>query len=282
MAFTISRPDVVGYVKKRLRLSSSACLLANPAPGALAPRLRLHDDEPQRAERRSGAGHYARRRDNAHEELVNNRLAYVSLSRGRCQVAFITNVRPTLKSDKARVKCTGGDPAGTNSSDDYAFPDVLTGPGCRSLVNPRNPDHYVKTQCCTVPTAPSPAFFSAAAPLGCDPAFGSLNPNDPNYLWCFNLRGNAGRNSLIGPGITNLDFSVFKNNPVRRISENFNIQFRAEFFNILNHANFGDPNVPNTEADLFDATGAPIATVGHLTTTTTDSREIQFALKITW
>ena len=38
---------------------------------------------------------------------------------------------------------------------------------------------------------------------------------------------------MIGPGLSNLDFSVFKNNHVRKISENFNVQFRAEFFNIL-------------------------------------------------
>ena len=55
---------------------------------------------------------------------------------------------------------------------------------------------------------------------------------------CFNLRGNAGRNILIGPGLTNLDFSVFKNNYIR---EKYNVQFRAEFFNILNHPNWGNP-----------------------------------------
>ena len=47
-------------------------------------------------------------------------------------------------------------------------------------------------------------------------------------LRCFNLRGNAGRNILIGPGVTSLDFSLFKNNYIKRISERFNIQFRAE------------------------------------------------------
>jgi Carboxypeptidase regulatory-like domain/TonB dependent receptor-like, beta-barrel/TonB-dependent Receptor Plug Domain len=170
---------------------------------------------------------------------------------------------------------TGGDPAGTNSADDYSYPNVLTGPGCESLVNPGNPNHYVKTQCFAVPTAPSAAFYSAAPPLGCDPSAGT-------HPQCFNLRGNAGRNILIGPGIQELDFSVFKNNYIRRISENFNIQFRAEFFNILNHANFGDPVIPNGEADLFDGSGAPIGSVGQLTTTSTTAREIQFALKVIW
>jgi hypothetical protein len=193
---------------------------------------------------------------------------------------------------------TGGDPAGTNSSDDYAYPNRLSGPGCATLINPGNPDHYVKTQCFSVPTAPDLTFWNN----NCDPAppslgygFDPLNPanpvpanmGNPPPAWlpplaCFNLRGNAGRNIIIGPGIQNLDFSVFKNNPIKRISENFNVQFRAEFFNILNHPNFGDPNVPNAEADLFNATGASIGSVGHLTTTTTTAREIQFALKLAW
>lgn len=166
---------------------------------------------------------------------------------------------------------TGGDPAGTNSADDYAFPDRLTGPGCANLSNPGNPDHYIKTQCFIVPVAPSLAFYNA----NCDPTFGT-------YPQCFNLRGNAGRNIIIGPGIANLDFSLFKNNYVRRISENFNIQFRAEFFNILNRPDFGDPVVPNGEADLFDATGAPNAAVGKFTTTSVPERQIQLALKIIW
>jgi hypothetical protein len=43
---------------------------------------------------------------------------------------------------------------------------------------------------------------------------------------------NAGRNSVIGPGL--FDFSLFKNNYFPKISESFNVQFRVEFFNILN------------------------------------------------
>jgi hypothetical protein len=53
--------------------------------------------------------------------------------------------------------------------------------------------------------------------------------------------GNAGRNSIIGPPLVNFDFSLYKNFPVKSISENFSVQFRAEFFNVLNHANFAPP-----------------------------------------
>jgi hypothetical protein len=173
---------------------------------------------------------------------------------------------------------TDGDPQGLNSGDPWAFPNRLGGPGCRSLVNPGNPDNYIKSDCFAVPTAPSQAFFDA----NCDPApptFGGALP--PGDLRCFNLRGNAGRNILTGPGTMNLDFSVFKNNPVKRISESFNVQFRVEIFNILNHANFAVPVTPDN-TDIFDSTGSQTGVAGLLTSTTTTAREIQFALKIIW
>jgi hypothetical protein len=165
---------------------------------------------------------------------------------------------------------TDGDPQGLNSSDPWDFPNRLIGPGCGTLINPGNPNNYIKTQCFAVPTAPSVAFYTA----NCDPSFGTP-------LQCFNLRGNSGRNVLVGPGTANLDFSLFKNNPIRRISENFNVQFRAEFFNILNRANFAVPITPDN-TDIFDSTGSPTGVAGLLTSTTTTAREIQFALKLVW
>jgi hypothetical protein len=170
---------------------------------------------------------------------------------------------------------TGGDPANTLSSDDYAYPNRLGGPGCSSLTNPGHPENYIKTQCFAIPTAPDLAFWNANC-LGGDAA----------SLQCFNLRGNAGRNIMIGPGITSLDFSVFKNNRIRRISENFNVQFRVEMFNIINHPNFAPPGPGDGNTDIFDATGASLApnlvqggTAGLLLRTTVPERQIQFALK---
>jgi hypothetical protein len=176
---------------------------------------------------------------------------------------------------------TDGDPLGLSSSDTWDYPNRLAGPGCNSLVNPGNPNQYVKTQCFAVPTAPNVAFFNAPAPLGCDPAFGSTTQTDPNYLWCFNLRGNAGRNILTAPGLINMDFAVFKNNRVRRISETFNVQFRAEMFNLLNRANFAPPVLPD-QTDIFDSTGALNPSAGQLKSTVTEAREVQFGLKIIW
>ncbi len=178
---------------------------------------------------------------------------------------------------------TGDDPAGTLSSDDFAFPNRLGGPGCRSLTNPGNPSNYIKTQCFAIPTAPDAAFWNA----NCDPAPPTVGgPVDPASLQCFNLRGNAGRNILIGPGITNLDFSVFKNNHIRRISENFNVQFRMEIFNIMNHANFAPPGPGDGNTDIFASDGTSLSptlgnggTAGALLRTTIPERQIQFAVK---
>jgi hypothetical protein len=176
---------------------------------------------------------------------------------------------------------TGADPAGTLSSDDFAYPNRLSGPGCGTAVNPGNPTAYIKTQCFGVPVAPNQAFFDA----NCDPApptFGG--PLPPGDLRCFNLRGNSGRNVLTGPGVTSLDFSIFKNNKIRRISENFNVQFRVEMFNIMNHPNFAPPGPGDGNTDIFDPTGAsgapPAGTAGALLRTTVSERQIQFAIKV--
>ena len=177
---------------------------------------------------------------------------------------------------------TGSDPSGTGMTDDYAFPNRLGGPGCATLVNPGNPNNYIKTQCFTLPTAPSMAFWQA----NCDTTSKIYGPGPvfttAPFPVCFNLRGNAGRNILPGPGLANLDFSVFKNNYIKRVSESFNVQFRAEFFNILNHPNFQPNHTANAEADVFDANGNPVGTVGQLLRTSTDAREIQLALKFIW
>jgi hypothetical protein len=93
--------------------------------------------------------------------------------------------------------------------------------------------------------------------------------------------GNTHRNQFYGPGLTTVDFSIFKNTRIPSISEAFNIQFRAEFFNILNHTNFLSPGFLNTFGQNnsvydFDGTSLPTA----LNQTSTTSRQIQLGLKI--
>ncbi len=93
--------------------------------------------------------------------------------------------------------------------------------------------------------------------------------------------GNAGRNYLVGPGTFNLDFSLVKDTGLKTIGEAGKLEFRAEFFNILNRANFGLPN-----ATVFTGSGAnpgaALATAGQITSTDNPARQIQLALKIIW
>ena len=83
------------------------------------------------------------------------------------------------------------------------------------------------------------------------------NPRDGQF-------GNVGRNTLSGPGNITVDLSIFKNFAV---SERAKIQFRSEFFNMINHPNFGGLST------TYDGSNP-----GELTTAGT-SRQVQFALK---
>jgi hypothetical protein len=88
--------------------------------------------------------------------------------------------------------------------------------------------------------------------------------------------GNLQRDFLAGPGTVNTNFSVSKETPIK---EQVRLQFRAEFFNLFNHANFALPN-PNVFVQTANGGGAPNPTFGKVTATTTASRQIQFALKL--
>ena len=83
--------------------------------------------------------------------------------------------------------------------------------------------------------------------------------------------GNLGRNTLTGPGVANFDFSLTK---MTRIGESSNLQFRAEFFNLTNHANFTIP-----ASTIFTSAG-PLGSAGRITSTRTTARRIQFGLKL--
>lgn len=91
--------------------------------------------------------------------------------------------------------------------------------------------------------------------------------------------GNVGRDTYMGPGLATWDFSVLKDT---RIGERFSLQFRAEFFNLLNRANFNTPNLivftPPTASNPTGLSG----TAGAITSTSTTSRQIQFGLKLLW
>jgi hypothetical protein len=84
--------------------------------------------------------------------------------------------------------------------------------------------------------------------------------------------GSLGRNVVTGPGFNNTDLSICKN---FRLNENILVQLRAEFFDLFNHANFGQPG---------NVVGSP--DFGRITNTrfptgeTGSSRQIQLAAKL--
>jgi hypothetical protein len=83
--------------------------------------------------------------------------------------------------------------------------------------------------------------------------------------------GNVGRGTYSGPGLADVDMSIFKNTT---LSERVRLQFRAEFFNLLNRTNLGTPN-----ATVFSGTTiSPSA--GLITSLATTPRQIQFGLKL--
>ena len=139
----------------------------------------------------------------------------------------------------------GGDALGLNSAVLFDFPDRLNTPGCSSAVNPGS-THYLKIECFAFPV-PSTRL------------------------------GNAGRNILPGPHLFNVDTSLVRN---MRFRERWNVQFRGELFNVLNHTNFSDPARANVA--IFNQTGAVVPTGGQITNTATTSRQIQFGLKLIW
>jgi hypothetical protein len=126
---------------------------------------------------------------------------------------------------------------------------------------------------------PPTTFDPAASPLCAAPG-GASNPA------CYIGRlGNAGRDILRGPPLRNWDFSVVKDTKARFLGEAGIVQFRAEFFNILNHTNLGSPNARiwgGTPTDTGPYSEKPNSSAGQITTTAAPPRQIQLALKLIW
>jgi hypothetical protein len=152
----------------------------------------------------------------------------------------------TIENGRPFTVLMDGDPLGGLTVQQH--PNRVFGPGCDTPVNPGNALQYIKLEC--------------------------FAPPNPSTQY-----GNAGRNSLIGPGLISLDFSLFKTIPLKKISESSDVQFRMECFNCTNRVNLSPPVFNN---DLMDYLGNPITNAGLITSTTTTSRQIQLALKLSW
>ena len=142
-----------------------------------------------------------------------------------------------------------------------------------------------------VPITP---FWNGAAPSGSGESSNDRpnvvgNPNNGPKRWdaWFNTAafipaprgtfGNAGRNTVIGPGTNIADFSVVKST---RISERINLQFRSEFFNLFNHPNFALPNVTVNSSAFGTIASTPDVAIGNPLLSDGGPRSVQFALKL--
>ena len=91
--------------------------------------------------------------------------------------------------------------------------------------------------------------------------------------------GNAGRNTVTSPGLATFDLSVFKD---FNVSENSNIQFRTEMFNLFNRANFATPDM-----GIFSSSSTPTnlrrdGNAARINSTRGPGRQIQFGLRYTF
>jgi len=175
---------------------------------------------------------------------------------------------PVLNGNRSLSKALGG--SGTNGLD---RPDFLPGTTADGLTS------GVSRGCGSI----APGTLVGTPNLWYDPC-GFALPS-------LGFLGNAGRDSLRGPGLSNVDFSISKDTRLRFLGEGGRLEFRAETFNLFNHASFATPEVgvadqPNAAVVFPGSTSAsvrselPLPTAGTILKTSTPSRQIQFALKI--
>jgi hypothetical protein len=144
----------------------------------------------------------------------------------------------------------GNDPLNTGFNGDFSMDFAQLVPNC-------NPTPGVRTDSAGQLLAFDPVCFTAAPKVA-----GGV------------LVGNSGRNAFYGPGLTTVDFSAFKN---FQLMDRLKLQFRSEFFNILNHPNFAAPNFLNDANNSINTSNT-----GVIGSTSTSSRQIQLGLKLVW
>lgn len=159
-----------------------------------------------------------------------------------------------------------------------------TGLSTGSPLNPDRPNYSPNNPAETI-TLPSGAIVSYPA-CNNQPIIGHqamyYNPN------CFTistpgLLGNLGSDTVVGPKFFDLDLAVLKDT---KINEKLRLQFRGEFFNILNHTNYALPGAAlfagggnTTGNDLSTYTGR-VSSAGQITNMVGNPRQIQFAMKL--
>ncbi len=162
-----------------------------------------------------------------------------------------------------KLDCPSGTAAGVNC---YAF--VLPGK------NPRTSIHFMPDG--------NPAMLNAAAfAQPCEVG----NPGTPSGCIAESspagILGGSQPTQIEGPGFNRWDLSLFKN---FKVTERVRMEFRSEFFNILNHPNFNQPNFGGNGVVAIGGSGnftnATFGEIGSTRDNPLDPRELQFALKL--
>lgn len=160
--------------------------------------------------------------------------------------------------------------------------DESTGLSTGSPVNVDRPNYSPNNPAETINGVSYPACNNHPILGGTGTSSLYYNPN------CFTISapgtlGNLGSDTIIGPNFFDLDFAVLKDTKIR---ENMNLQFRAEFFNILNHTNFALPistlfvgGGTTVNGDLSTYSGRN-GQAGQIVNMVGTPRQIQFALKL--
>jgi hypothetical protein len=123
----------------------------------------------------------------------------------------------------------------------------------------------------------APGNLQTADLVGTPNKLGGIGPGNPYYdpkAWApvTEVRfGNTGRNTVRGPGMKNLDLSLFRRFP---IGHKLNLEARVEAFNVTNTPHFGVPDVSQPDRDVGSA--------GFMTITNAnpDERQIRLGLRV--
>jgi hypothetical protein len=138
-----------------------------------------------------------------------------------------------------------------------------------------NDEHVIGGNAQCIAAAGNQAAIDQLGSFGCYVQGGTaITPPAPGNF------GNMRRNVVYGPGFVNLDFSVIKD---FKFGERFSLQLRGEFFNILNHPNFADPDHDLSDGPTLGlAQFTPDIFASNPVIGSGGSRHIQVGAKIIW
>jgi carboxypeptidase family protein/TonB-dependent receptor-like protein len=198
----------------------------------------------------------------------------------------------TFNSGTPTTPINQGDPLNLQNGGADQFGPLVQLPGCNAVNTagsaPGKPN-WINASCFSEPYMPASFASSLPAAYACNQAADTGTANTPGNapsgdVGCLNLAPfKVCRNCVGGPHFINLDFSIHKTFPIK---ERYNLQFRAEFFDILNNINFTppQPNSGDSNSGIFNPNGS-IASLGFISQYANPqepAREIQFALKFQW